>query len=158
MKAAFSKKITLENATNTEMVYWDRLGVEELMNSASVELFERARTAGFIEWQLTNQAAVDFCDAEPNYELRPAAPLAQKARLAYWCVRASTYLGLDKGRMQKNDKPRTHWKPFEKAFGVSGTPLRLCLHLIDESPAPEDYTALIDQFFAALEASDNEQK
>lgn len=76
-----------------------------------------------------------------------------KAQLAYWCKRASTYLGLDKGRMQESNQPRTCWPPFDQFFGTTpSAPLRAALHNIEESTAPEEYTAEIDAFFESLNA------
>ncbi len=85
-----------------------------------------------------------------------------KAQLAYWCKKASTYLGLDKGsarRGGKMDAPRTNWKPFEDALNPCGPPLRSTLHNIDfvatdPSGSREKYLEPIDDFFKKLEEED----
>lgn len=81
-----------------------------------------------------------------------------KAQLAYWCIKASTYLGIDRGGT-------TNWKPFEAVFGnpsgvEASTPLKACLHNIGYTKqaageAWQDYTAPIDLFFENLKASTN---
>lgn len=82
-------------------------------------------------------------------------PGITKAQLAYWCKKASTYLGIDRGNT-------TNWKPFEQVFGGPGcNPLKATLHNITDdltgSHSTEDYTAAIDNFFRQLEASTNEK-
>lgn len=89
-----------------------------------------------------------------------------KAQLAYWCIKASTYLGIDRGGT-------TNWRPFEAVFGrpagvdfltgekvPASTPLKACLHNIDYTTqaageARQDYTAPIDLFFENLKTSTN---
>ena len=81
----------------------------------------------------------------------------KKVQLAYWCKKASTYLGLDMGSAthgEEKDAPRTNWKPFEEAFNPCGAPLRSTLHAIAYAEHPEKYTKPIDDFFAELEKKD----
>lgn len=95
-----------------------------------------------------------------------------KAQLAYWCKRASTFLGLDRGGT-------TSWKPFERCFNDSGlcwdnntgqlnktkapTPLKASLWCLKDQPAYSekretnsegyrlDQVAQIDDFFSELD-------
>ena len=68
-----------------------------------------------------------------------------KAGLAYFCKRASKYLRLNKGS-------HTNWKPLEKMFNSTppAAPLRLSLHLLDESAGQEAVKERIDKFFDTL--------
>ena len=74
-----------------------------------------------------------------------------KAGLAYFCMRASKYLHLNNGS-------HTNWKPFEKMFNSQppAAPLRLCLHLLDESAGQEAVKERIDKFFNTLNDNSNE--
>lgn len=124
----------------------------DLQGEAARQLFKASVEAGLLQWILANRAAAEAFDEAPRFVLQAGPQIGTKARLAYWCKRASSYLKLDRGRMQGTDEPRTNWKPFEAAFGVSGAPLRMCLHMIEESVAPEDLTQPIDDFFEGLPA------
>ncbi|MBR5705667.1 MAG: hypothetical protein IKX21_06850 [Deltaproteobacteria bacterium] len=77
-----------------------------------------------------------------------------RAQLAYWCKKASTYLGIDRGLT-------TNWKPFEEVLAF-GQGLKLTLHDIYYNQKIADgirqeYTRPIDEFFATLDTSTNEQ-
>lgn len=136
--------------------YWIIACAPELLCTPRAwALFEAAERAGLFQWIVTNQAAVDFDDAEPNFVLRPApaGPVRTQTRLAYWCACASTYLGLDRGST-------TYWKPFEDLFGLRPKTLSratgpLCLGRDREGwpTGLEAYTAEIDSFFADLDSS-----
>ena len=72
-----------------------------------------------------------------------------KGQLAYWCVKACQYLGLNRGSF-------CNWKPFDEAFGFQDKPLRNALHSIgyyaqDPFELREDLTDPIDKFFKALD-------
>jgi hypothetical protein len=119
---------------------WRRFAPPSLSTDKARRLFEKAIRAGLIYY-------------DEEFEIVLPADGITKAQLAYWCKKASTYLGLDKGRMQQTDKRRTGWAPFEALFGYGPRrPLRSTLHNIEESTAPEDYTGEIDAFFEALDA------
>ena len=97
-----------------------------------------------------------------------------KAQLAYWCICASTYLGMD--RASKKGHPQTNWKPFEKVFGYpagkswidgklyeKSNPLAATLHNMDYTKQEKGFGAVeelkkpIDDFFNSLEASTPEE-
>lgn len=86
-----------------------------------------------------------------------------KAQLAYWCKKASTYLGIDRGGT-------TNWRPFEAVFGnptsnpagKASTPLKATFKNIEYTAqladkAKKEYLAPIDQFFNTLEAPTDEK-
>ena len=112
-------------------------------------LFKAAEEAGILEY--IGEAGV--------YD---RAKGISKAQLAYWCKKASTYLGLDKGsaRLEAEiDAPRTNWEPFEDALNPCGAPLRSTLHNIafvatNPSGSRERMIKPIDDFFRELEEED----
>lgn len=96
----------------TDLYYYNT--PDSLHTWRAFTLFEAAEQAGFFRWIITNQAAVDFDDDTPDFALRPApgGPIKTQTHLAYWCMCASTYLGLDRGPTET-----TYWKPFEDLLG-----------------------------------------
>lgn len=137
----------------------------EIHTWRAYDLFCAAEKEGLFSWICTNQAAVDFCLEDPCFSLRPnpAGPIKSLARLAYWCMRASYYLGLDRGKQHS-----TYWKPFEDLFGKKRRSLSRATWLLDLSTDERkrpislntEYTAEIDAFFDRLEAdlnTDNNQ-
>lgn len=120
---------------------WREIVPPSLQSKKARLLFEEAVKAGLLYY-------------DPDFNFFLPADTITKPQLAYWCKRASTYLGIDNGRMQKTNKPRTRWAPFDALFGYSDRrPLRATMHNIEERTAPEEYTARIDAFFDALEGA-----
>lgn len=97
-----------------------------------------------------------------------SGPIKTQQHLAYWCICASTYLGLDRG-----PKETTYWEPFEDLFQLprrtmsratapldldrdsEGRPLR------DSKGWPiarEEYTKEITAFFNDLETALNPEQ
>jgi len=120
---------------------WHAIMPKLLWTPEARRLFSRAAEAGLIVYI---DEATCYCKGEG----------ITKAQLAYWCKRACTYLGLDRGGT-------TNWKPFEAVFGwrtLEGkqtTPLKATLQNINYSAqAPADawqeYLAPIDNFFNSL--------
>jgi len=112
---------------------WHRDMPRELWTPEARQVFFAAVEAGLLEFH-------------PYEDYYIAGEGVTKPQLAYWCKCASTHLHLDKG------EKRTNWKVFEAVFNPSKTetPMRLCLHDIDEAKAPEMQTAVIDTFFDNL--------
>jgi len=79
---------------------WHAYMPREFWNARARHLFKSAVAAGLIVW-------VDEANTFA------AGERLTKAQLAYWCKRASTYLGLDRGST-------TNWKPFERVFNAPG--------------------------------------
>lgn len=120
---------------------WHSLMPHELWTAEARQLFQAAEDAGLIMANPYGCGTASYWPCEG----------ITKAQLAYWCKKASTCLRLDKGTMQMTDNGRTNWKVFDKVFtDKDQTPLRLCLHNIDEARNPEMLTAVIDQFFYSL--------
>ena len=112
------------------------------------QLFKAATAAGIIRW----------IDEAETYT---AGEGITQGQLAYWCKRASTYLGLDKATS-------TNWKPFEKVFGTpanelwgtkASLPLRIKYLDLEKVKweGTDQYKAIIEEFFETLNASTNEQ-
>ena len=80
-----------------------------------------------------------------------SSPIRTQPHLAYWCIRASTYLDLDRGGTHN-----TRWEPFEDIFGM---PSRMLSRAMS---APQmnkiEYTAEIDAFFEDLEKALNPEQ
>lgn len=115
---------------------WHRDMPQQLWIAEARALFQAAKEAGLIQ-------------PHPYTEGWTTGEGMTKPQLAYWCKKASTYLHLDYGEMQKTGKGRTNWKVFDQAF-ICHKPLKGCLHDIAEATNPEQYTAVIDQFFSGL--------
>ena len=117
------------------------------------ELISAAEAAGFLSWICTNQAAVDFADAEPDFSLRraPAGPLKTRAQLAYWCKKACSYLGLNRGST-------TWWEPFEDLFGkgLKGTLHDMYYNQVVADGIRQEYATPVDAFFETLNTSTGE--
>ena len=111
----------------------------EFWTPEAFALFNAAKRAGliFFDWELSDR-------------WKPREKIG-KAGLAYFCKRASKYLRLNNGS-------HTNWKPFEKMFNSQppAAPLRLCLHLLDESAGQEAVKERIDKFFNTLNDNSNE--
>ena len=140
---------------NPETDFWYYYAPDLFCTWRAFALFQAAERAGLFQWITTNQPAVDFDNAEPNFVLRPnpAGPVRTQTRLAFWCACASTYLGLDRGST-------TNWKPFEDFFGLAAKTLSratgpLCLDRDREGwpTGLETYTTEINAFFAGLDGS-----
>lgn len=129
---------------------WHSYMPREFWTPEARRLFKAAEEAGIIVW----------CPETDRYL---KGENLTKGQLAYWCKKASSYLGLDRGL-------ETCWAPFERVFGtlpgrdlISGepikgsNPLRFTLHNLKES-AGEDgaYRASIDDFFETLNNIKNE--
>lgn len=118
-----------------------------LLLRESILLFKAAIEEGILEQEET----------PAGVKLVPGMGIT-KGQLAYWCIKACKYLGLERGHT-------TYWVPFEQVFGhpagpdpVTGvyrkasTPLKAFLHDIDftiqdpTSGRPE-YLQPIDNFF-----------
>ena len=126
---------------------WHLYMPKEFWTPEARGLFKAAEEAGIIAWS-----------AEADKYTRGLN--TTKAQLAYWCEKASTYLGLDR-------KGDTSWIPFEKVFGTPGwrdpssgettkgsNPLKAALHNLEEGRlGPEAYTKPIDDFFNTLNNS-----
>ena len=88
-----------------------------------------------------------------------SSPIRTQPHLAYWCIRASTYLGLDK-------VSSTNWEPFEDLFGLPHKTLCRTTGPLDLKrdtqgrivEKREEYTAEIDDFFASLEKALNPEQ
>ncbi len=96
-------------------------------NHTAVRLFINAWDAGLIDYHFE----LDTWITGPELT-RPA--------LAYWCQRASTFLGLDKGFH------RTNWKLFDEVFGGSN-PLKASLHSFLDRKTNPHYREIVDDFF-----------
>ena len=117
-------------------------------------LFMCAQSAALLNWKvdIENNA---FFHLWPT----PTGPIKTKAHLAYWCIRASTYLGLDK-------VSSTNWEPFEDLFGLPHKTLCRTTGPLDLKrdtqgrivKKREEYTAEIDDFFASLEKALNPEQ
>ena len=122
-------------------------------------LFSAATAAGILKYEFVTG------------KFRPGNGIT-KAQLAYWCKRASTFLGLDRGGT-------TSWKPFEDYFNypefcwknragqpietIAPTPLKASLWCLKDQPAYSvkretnsegyrlDQVAQIDDFFSELD-------
>jgi len=132
----------------------------------ALELFTAAERAGLLCWAATNQSTIDNWhlleesgldagpEPEPDFRIQPAqaGPIKIRAQLAYWCKLASSYLGIDRGAT-------TNWKPFEILFGkgLKGTLHDIRYTAQDPDDARQEYTRPIDEFFATLNTSTNEQ-
>ena len=134
------------------------------------DLFNIAITAGLFEWenQLNTEQFLQWIDTrkpseskqfgEIPHKLVPteSGPIRTQAHLAYWCLRASTYLDLDNGG-------QTCWKPFEELFELPSRALSRATGQLelkyDEKgnlkDKREEFTAEIDDFFASLEMALN---
>ena len=117
----------------------------EFWTQKARHLFDAARKAGILQLSETGPRMYNYV---PN-------PALDWALLAWWCMRASKYLGLDR-------KSTTCWKPFEEALGLPRRSLSRATGPldIDRNEYKEivswrsDYTREIDVFFAALEEED----
>lgn len=145
---------------------WQNFMPREFWTPEARMLFWKAIEAGFIGWY-------------PELDILEAGRGITKGQLAYWCKRASTYLGLDRGKT-------TSWKPFEVYFNGPGavwcdrsgkaiktdkpTPLKASLWCLKHQPEYDDskretnaegyrldQVADIDAFFDALEAKTNDR-
>lgn len=134
------------------------------------DLFTIATAAGLFSWNNTmeheeclqwitsynHRSARELEEelAQMPHKLVPveSGPIKTQAHLAYWCIRASAYLGLDRGRT-------TSWEPFENLFGLPSRSLSRATGPLDLEynekgimiGKREEYTAEIDNFFASLE-------
>ena len=112
-------------------------------------LFMCAQSAALLRWKLDTDNDISIFHLAPN----PAGPIKTKAHLAYWCIRASTFLGLDRG-----PKRTTFWKPFEELFGQPRKALSRATGPLDLqrdnegriTQKNEAYTKEIDAFFDNL--------
>lgn len=127
---------------------WNAEAPRILHTAQARRLFGAALQAGILRevW------ATDEHGRPAAYVGLDRADTITRAQLAYWCKRASTYLGLDRGNT-------TNWKPFEALFGPG---LKNTLHDIGytaQAPdgARQEYTRPIDEFFATLDTPTNEQ-
>lgn len=134
---------------------WHSYMPREFWTAEARKLFKASKDAGLI-W------------LDDNDRWQPCEGIT-KAQLAYWCKKASSYLGIDRGSL-------TNRKAFEKVFGrparidpltgerlKASNPLKANSHdiynqVLSDKNSVERYEAPIDELFAALEASDNEQK
>lgn len=136
------------------------------------DLFTIAVSAGLFEWQRTldSEQYGQWLEAhkplksplqlaEIPHKLVPteSGPIKAQQHLAYWCIRASTYLGLDKVSC-------TCWEPFEDLFQLPRKTLSRVtkpLELKRDTTTGriiskrKEYTAEIDAFFDALETALN---
>lgn len=113
-------------------------------------LFMCAQSAALFSWKLDIENKISNFHPWPN----PAGPIKTKAHLAYWCIRASSFLGLDRG-----PKHTTFWKPFEELLGQPRKALSRATGPLDLerdnegriTHKNEAYTKEIDAFFDNLE-------
>ena len=116
---------------------WQRVAPRIFHTAEARHLFAEAEKAGIILYY-------------PELEIYGCGPGITKGQLAYWCKKASAYLGIDRGG-------NTNWKPFAVVFHYPGKPLRNDLHSVgfysqDPFKQPrEDLTDPIDKFFKALD-------
>lgn len=127
---------------------WNAEAPRILHTAQARQLFGAAIRAGILRevW------ATDEHGQPAAYVGLDRADTITRAQLAYWCKLASTYLGIDRGAT-------TNWKPFEALFGQG---LKGTLHDIGytvQAPdgARQEYTRPIEDFFATLDTSTNEQ-
>ena len=141
---------------------WHYYMPREFWTPEARRLFDAAEEFGIIVWPKDPRGEY----AAEHYE---KGENMTKAQLAYWCKRASTWLGLDRGST-------TNWRPFEKAFGdpawtdpltgekhKGSNPLKAALHDIDYTTQAQDaarteYTQPIDIFFEILDNNKNTQQ
>ncbi len=122
----------------------------EFYTPKAVELFKAACKADLLFY---NDMGSDRY--EPNRE----KGLRTKGMVAYFCKRASTYLGLDNSKGKGKKEGRTNWAPFEQYFNDRNKEptkaLRISLHNLINGPREDKEK--IDAFFDKLEApaSDN---
>lgn len=135
------------------------------------DLFIIAIDAGLFTWQntLDSEQRLQWLEAhkplkstlqlaEMPHKLvyTESGPIRTQQHLAYWCIRASTYLGLDRGST-------TCWEPFEELFQQPSRSLSRATGPLDLKRDTrgriigkrEEYTAEIDAFFDALETALN---
>lgn len=138
------------------------------------DLFNIAIAAGLFAWQntLDSEQHLQWLEAhkplksvlqlaEMPYKLviTESGPIRTQQHLAYWCIRASTYLGLDRGST-------TCWEPFEDLFQLPRRSLSRATGPLDLkrdtrgriTGKREEYTAEIDAFFDALETALNTEQ
>ena len=89
-----------------------------------------------------------------------SGPIRTQQHLAYWCIWANYYLGLDRG-----DKHIIEWEPYEDLFqqpnrllSKATKPLELDRNEDGRPMGAKKYTAEIDAFFDALETANREQQ
>lgn len=115
----------------------------DLRTEAAEWLFTAAIDAGLLAWSPSRTSIVKG----------PA--LKNRAQLAYFCVKASTYLGLDRGAT-------TSWESFDLLFTELETPLIKSLYSIGYSQTerlagklamkPQPGIRLIEEFFEEMNA------
>lgn len=140
------------------------------------DLFTIAAAGGWFEWQCMytteqflewikakdfNQTTLEQKLAEMPHRFVPteSGPLRTQTHLAYWCICASTYLGLDRGST-------TSWEDFETLFQLPRRSLSKAtgpLEIERDSSGRiirkrAEYTAEIDDFFASLEKALNPEQ
>lgn len=96
-----------------------------LHTAAARHLFETAAERGILEYY-----------EELGYFKGVGITLPQ---LAYWCICASTYLGLDRGPTET-----TYWKPFEKALNQKPKSLSRATRPLDLDRDPETHRPMRD--------------
>lgn len=117
----------------------------ELLLYKAQDLFLAAMEYGFFYW-----------DSEDTAEPWKPLPGITRGQIAYWCKKASTYLGLDK-------RQSTNWALFERVFGhpegidpmtgkkrKASHPLRYANNNIKQAVFKEELMAPIDDFFNNL--------
>ena len=137
------------------------------------DLFNIAIAGGWFMWQclLNDEQHQQWLEAnkplsilklaEIPYKLAmpESSPIRTQAHLAYWCICASTYLGLDRGST-------TSWEDFETLFQLPRRSLSKATNPLEIERDTkgriigkrEEYTAAIDEFFAALEKALNPEQ
>ena len=142
---------------------------EEIQSQEAEKLIDATIKLGALEW--ADNVALDFTEYNSDFTdslLRPVpgGMLRSLPRLAYWCMKASTYLGLDEGRKTVHGADadgmvrQTRWSPFEQLFRIKKGTLRRAVQKCDFSKldphGAKDFTKEINDFFDWLE-SGNEQ-
>lgn len=124
----------------------------------------------FEQWLATHKPkkALDFALIPQKLVITESGPIKTQQHLAYWCICASTYLGLDRG-----PKETTYWEPFEDLFQLPRRTLSRATAPLDLDRdsegrpirdskgwpiASEEYTKEITAFFNALEKALNPEQ